>query len=64
MGLLEKLRQRLAEARRRREEERKAAELTAEKVERRIAAADAFLSGMLSFDPFSPPRRRRRSRRR
>jgi dihydroneopterin aldolase len=34
MGLLERLRQRLAEAMRRREEERKAVELTAEKVER------------------------------
>jgi DNA repair exonuclease SbcCD ATPase subunit len=33
MGLLEKLRQRLAEARERRERERKAAELTAEKLE-------------------------------
>ena len=63
MGLLEELRQRLAEARRRREEERRAAELTAEKVERRIAAVNAPLSGMLSFDPFSPPRRRGRKRR-
>ena len=62
MGLLEKLRQRLAEARGRREEERRAAELTAEKAERRIAAVNALLSGMLSFDPLSPPRRRSRRR--